>query len=303
MVQKKCQGQQAAHQVENAYNHLGKYTGEIPASTKSFQFFSEVKNGPDRRRDKDGRISKPARSMAELDSLSGSLFRSLADLLYRIAPTCTDVVDMKSWQIHLLHSQYVRIGNVHHVSVIAHACSVGCWIITSVDFKIFPPAGSSLQQKGNNVRFRIVPLAPLPSASASIEISESNHAPTIREGVPPQNSLQNQLALTVGIYRLCCMVFVNRNSSGRPIDRCGGRKNKLTNTMRPKHLKHRYARSNVGVQKDARINHRLRYQGLCCEMKKNVKLLPGEQVCKRITITEVESVERYAIRNAIRMPG
>src|SRR6266571_4617117 len=159
---------------------------------------------------------------------------------------------MEPRQLHLLQGKYVRLSNVQNVHVIAQAGSVGRWIIRPVDFKIFPPARSGLQQQWNDVRFGIVSFAPMSPTPTRIKVAEYNHAPAVGRGIPFQNLLKDELAFAVRVHWLFNVVFRDRNYVGRSIDSSRRRKDEFADAVSPKSFQHRHAGSDVGIEKRAR---------------------------------------------------
>ena len=70
------------------------------------------------------------------------------------------------------------------------------------------------------MRFRIVPFAPIGCSAAGIEITESDHAPAVRRGIPFQNLFEYELTLAIGIGGLFVMVFGDGSDMRRTIDSC-----------------------------------------------------------------------------------
>src|SRR5258708_23950598 len=99
--------------------------------------------------------------MMHWDALPRNLLRRLTDLFYRMAPARANVVGLKSRQLHFLQGKHVCLGDIQYVHVIPQAAAVVRGIVRAVDFKVFPPTRSRLQQPGNHEHFWIVSFPPL----------------------------------------------------------------------------------------------------------------------------------------------
>src|SRR6266404_418225 len=237
------------------------------------------------------------------DALPRNLLRRLADLFYRMAPARANVVGLESRQLHFLQGKHVCLGDIQYVHVIPQAAAVVRGIVRAVDFKVFPPARSRLQQQGNDVRFWIVSFAPISLTSTGIEVSEYNHAPAIGRSVPLQDLFKDEFAFAVRIHWLFNVLFRNGNYLGRSVDSRRRGKNEFVDAVPPKSFEHRYSRSDVGIEKRPRVDHRLGNQRLRGKVEQRIKLRVNEQAFERVPVGYVKSVQGRALRNGLKVSG
>src|SRR6266481_1434647 len=237
------------------------------------------------------------------DAHRRQLLRHLPNLFYRVALARADVIGVEPRQLHFLQGKQVCLGDIQYVHVIAQTGTVRCRIIRSVDFEVFPPTGSRLQQQRNDVRFWVVSFAPMSLTSASIEVAKYNHAPAIGRGVPFQNVFEYKFAFAIRIDWLFNMLFRNGSYFGRSVH--GGRRGKdeFANAMPPKNFQHRYSGSDIGIEKRPRIDHGLGNQRLRSKMKHRIELLMSEQIFKRGPVAYIKSVQGRTLRNGLKVSG
>src|SRR5713226_9659376 len=114
-----------------------------------------------------------------MDFLFCNPFRSLANLLYRMASAGPDVVGVESRPIHLLQGKQVGLGDVNDVDIVAQAGAVRCGVIGPVYLEDWTASRRGLKQEWKYMRFRFVAFSPIQSASAGVEVAERHYAPAV----------------------------------------------------------------------------------------------------------------------------
>src|SRR5258708_37120453 len=106
------------------------------------------------------RIARSSGSLVNPDLHVRNLLDCPPDLSHRIAPAGADVIDVKSWCIHLLQSENVSLDDVHNVHIVAKTCAVWSRVISAIHLKEFPAPRGNLQKERNDVSLWVVSFSP-----------------------------------------------------------------------------------------------------------------------------------------------
>ena len=119
--------------------------------------------------DKCGTITKTTRLDFYGDRVSGHFATNVNDLFDGVAVTIAEIertVDIR------FECQYVRLGEIPNVDIVAHAGAIPRFIIIAEDKDFFAFSLRHLQDKRDQVTFRVVCLAILVGSAAGVEIAK-----------------------------------------------------------------------------------------------------------------------------------
>src|SRR5580698_10771100 len=102
----------------------------------------------------------------------------------------------------------MRFGYVEYVNIISQAGSIGRRIVISVNLEERALSCGSLQQQGDDMRLGVVIFADSGSCTTRVKITEGNHRPAVRDGVPVERTLERELGFAVRVNRIFRMIFI-----------------------------------------------------------------------------------------------
>ena len=134
--------------------------------------------------DGDGGITRPAINDRVGDRLPTGMAEGVHHLQHRDAPAAAEVEgeQLRRFRQQAVEGRLVPFCQIHHMDVIAHARSIGCWPVVAKDLNLFAPAHGDLGDKweevvGNPQRVFTDPAAGM--GADGVEITQTGDSPLI----------------------------------------------------------------------------------------------------------------------------
>ena len=163
------------------------------------------------------------------------------------------------------------VGEIQNVDVVPDAGAVRRLVVRPVDFDRLLLTQRDFEHIGNKMRFDPVVLAEFLRSAGRVEIPQSGEAESVDLVIPPQDLLEHQLRLTVGIDRALRQRFIDRHALGNAERGAGGGKDEALHTIFHHGIEQVHAVGHVVAEILRRIGHRLADQRIGRKMHHGIR--------------------------------
>src|SRR6266550_1168508 len=167
--------------------------------------------------------------------------------------------------------QQVRSAEVDDVQIVADAGPVAGLVITSEDWHRFSDAERNLENVGNEVSLRTVPLTSAALSATYVEVAKAGCSQSMRAGGTSNCHVDSQLALTVWVYRRRGILFPYRYRVRNAVRCGGGAEDKALDAGNSHCREQRERPDDIVVPVDLGVLHRFGDQRLRGEVQHAVK--------------------------------
>ena len=174
----------------------------------------------------------------------------------------------------MLKSADVRVGQVIHVNVVAHAGAVWSGVVRAEDLQFGSVAGGG-ERKRNQVGLGIMQLADFTAliCASGVEVAETGRAQAVSPIVGFERILTEKFGSTIWIDRLARVVLRDRNLGRLAINGARGRKHEAADARVERGVQQAQRRLNVVAEIFTRVLDRLTDIGVGREVHDTIHTL------------------------------
>jgi hypothetical protein len=261
--------------------------GRVPA-----KLAARLVGGGDRGR---GVAGPPGRHL-DRDREAGYLAGRVDDLLVAVAVAVAEVVDLVPAWPDRRQGEQVGGGQVGDVNVVADAGAVRGRVVVAVQQQLVALPVSDLEDEGDQVAFRAVPLAQPAHRARGVEVAQARGGKAERLALSCQHQVHRQLGGGVCVARADRRVFGQLPGTG-VVHRAGGGEDQPRYLGGPHGVEEGHRSRHVDVPVQVRARHRLRDLDLPGEVQHRLEARPGRQHPRRLV--HRQPAELHAVRDVI----
>jgi hypothetical protein len=227
-------------------------------------------------------VAGPPGRQLDRDRMAGYLPGRVDDLLVAVAVAVAEVVDLVLAGPDRRQGEQVGGGQVGDVNVVADAGAVRGRVVVAVQQQLVAPSAGHLEDDGDQVAFRAVPLAQPAHRARGVEVPQARGGQAERLALPRQHQVHRQLGGGVGAARADRRVLGQLPGASGVVHRAGGGEDQPRRPGGPHGVEDGHRSRHVDVPVQVRARHRLSDLDLPGEVQHRLEARPGRQYPRRL---------------------
>ena len=247
--------------------------------------------------DRGGGVTGAPGRQLDRDRVAGHLAGRVDDLLVAVTVAVSEVVDLVLARPDRRQGEQVGGGQVRDVDVVADAGAVRGRVVVAVQQQLVALPAGHLEDDGDQVAFRAVPLAKPAHRARGVEVPQAGGGKAERLALPRQHQVHRQLGGGVGVARADRRVFGQLPGTRGVVHRAGGGEDQPRRPGGPHGVEDGHRPRHVDVPVQVRARHRLRDLDPPCEVQHRLEARPWCQHPRRLV--QRQPAELHAVRDVI----